>query len=125
MPLPRSVTRFTKHVANPVIRTFAGRVPGFAVLHHVGRRTGTPYAIPINIFPRDEGYIIGLTYGPGTDWVKNVLAAGGCEITMRGRKRTLTDPAVLTDESAAWAPAPARPILRMLKVDQYMRLREA
>lgn len=122
MPLPRSVTRVVKHVANPVIGTFAGRVPNFAILHHVGRRSGRPYATPINIFLRDGHYIIGLTYGPDTDWARNVLAAGGCEITTRGRNLRLTAPVILTDRSAAWAPALARPILRLFRVDQYMRL---
>ena len=125
MPLPRSVTRFTHHVANPVIGMVAGRIPGFAILRHVGRRSGKSYSIPVNVFLRDGDYIIGLTYGPGTDWAKNVLAAGRCEITTRGVAVQLRDPVILTDTAAAWAPAPARPILRVLKVDQYMRLRQA
>ena len=123
MPLPRSVTRIIKHTANPVIGTFAGRVPGFAILHHVGRRSGRRYSIPVNIFVRDGQYIIGLTYGPGTDWVRNVLAAGGCEITTRGATVRLSDPVIVTDASVAWAPAPARPLLRLFNVDQHMRLR--
>src|SRR5688500_14602562 len=123
MPLPRSVTRFTKRVANPVLGPFAARLPGFAILHHVGRRSARAYSIPVNVFLRDGHYIIGLTYGPDTDWARNVLAAGTCEITTRGKTVRLSDPAILTDASVAWAPAVARPVLRAFKIDQYMRLR--
>jgi deazaflavin-dependent oxidoreductase (nitroreductase family) len=122
MPLPRSLTRFTRTAANPIIGTFAGQLPGFALLHHVGRRTGKDYWIPVNVFMRDEGYIIGLTYGPDVDWAKNVIAAGACELRTHGRIVRLVNPSIETDSSASWAPMPARPLLRKLKVDQYMLL---
>jgi len=125
MPLPRSVTRFTKWVANPIIGTFAGRLPGFAMLHHVGRRTGRDYWIPVNVFRRNGHYIIGLTYGLDVDWAKNVTAAGGCELRTQGQIVRLVDPSIETDKSVSWAPAVARPLLKSLQVFQYVRLREA
>jgi hypothetical protein len=42
------------------------------------------------VFPAQDGYVFALTYGPDTDWVKNVLAAGGCELRTRGRAIRLT-----------------------------------
>jgi deazaflavin-dependent oxidoreductase (nitroreductase family) len=125
MPLPRSVTHFTKRVANPIIGRFAGQLPGFGMLHHVGRRSGKDYWIPVNVFLRGGDYIIGLTYGPDVDWAKNLLAAGTCELRIRGRTVRLVNPSLETDESVLWAPAPARPILRILRVFQYVRLRVA
>jgi hypothetical protein len=36
-------------------------------------------------FRSPDGFVIALTYGPDRDWVRNVLAAGGCTIEWRGR----------------------------------------
>jgi deazaflavin-dependent oxidoreductase (nitroreductase family) len=55
------------------------------VSHEVGGRTGQRYETPVNVFPTDDGYVFALTYGPNTDWVRNVLAAGSCELRKRGQ----------------------------------------
>jgi hypothetical protein len=46
----------------------------------------------VNVFRAGDGYVIALTYGPETDWVKNVLAAGGCELRTRGQTIPLGAP---------------------------------
>ena len=48
---------------NPVTRLFAGWLPWFAILTHVGRRSGRSYQIPINAFRRGDHYVFALTYG--------------------------------------------------------------
>src|SRR5436305_12456815 len=52
---------------NPVTRMFAGWVPWFAILTHVGRRSGRSYQIRINAFRRGDHYgdhcVFALTYG--------------------------------------------------------------
>ena len=53
------------------------------------------------MFATEDGYLFALTYGPDTDWVKNVLAAGGCELRTRGRAVRLTSPRLYHDESRA------------------------
>ena len=68
------------HLINPVARLFAARMPGFGLLTYRGRTTGRTYHLPINVFRRGEHYIFVLTYGSESQWVKNVLAAGGCQI---------------------------------------------
>ncbi|MFG1711043.1 nitroreductase family deazaflavin-dependent oxidoreductase [Nonomuraea sp. M3C6] len=80
MPLPEAVARFNRTVTNRVTMPFAGRLPGLAVVHHKGRRSGRSYKTPVSIFRRPDGYVAALTYGPDRDWVKNVIAAGGCEL---------------------------------------------
>ncbi len=126
MPIPLGVTRFNRAVTNRITRIFAGRAPGFALLTHVGRRSGRSYTIPINTFRDGEQYVIALTYGPNTDWVKNVLAANGCEIITRGQRVRLSDPRILTDTERSWAPPLARllvnPLLNAMGVTQVMRL---
>lgn len=126
MPIPKRVARFNRRVTNRITGTFADRLPGFALLHHVGRTSGRAYSIPINVFREGNDYILALTYGADTDWVKNVLAAGGCEIVTRGRRIRLTNPRITTDTRRHWAPPLARPLLRLILgsvgATQVMRL---
>ena len=97
-------------------------MPGFVILSHAGRKSGRAYRTPVNAFLTDDGYIIALTYGPESDWVKNVLAAGSCELQSKGRRVRLTDPRIETDQDKSWAPLPVRLILKLTNVPQYMRL---
>ncbi|HEX8731713.1 MAG TPA: nitroreductase family deazaflavin-dependent oxidoreductase [Ktedonobacterales bacterium] len=125
MPLSASVARFNKRVANRVTRLFADRAPWFAILHHTGRRSGKAYAMPINTFRDGDDYLFALTYGADTDWLKNVLAAGGCEIVTRGQRIRLTNPRLVTDASAGWAPLPVRLVLRAIHAPRYLRMTRA
>jgi integrase/recombinase XerD len=44
----------------------------------------------VNVFRASNGFIIALTYSSQSEWVKNVLAAGGCELKTRGKKYRLS-----------------------------------
>src|SRR5262245_58911513 len=92
MPIPRAVTRFNKNVANHVTGIFAGRVPPLAVMNHKGRKSGKEYETPIMAFRTQDGFAIILTYGQDVDWLKNVLAAGRCELLYRRRWYALESP---------------------------------
>lgn len=120
MTIPRSVARFNKRVTNRVTGVFAGWAPGFAMLTHRGRKSGRLYRIPINVFPRPGGYRFALTYGADTDWVKNVLAAGGCSIRSRRHDVTLVEPRLGSDPTLSWAPFPARWILPRIGAVEYL-----
>jgi deazaflavin-dependent oxidoreductase (nitroreductase family) len=122
LPAPRSVARFNRRFTNPLFLRVAGRLPGFAIVSHVGRESGRAYRTPVNAFRNEGGYIIALTYGPESDWVKNVLAAGSCELLTRGRRVRLSDPRIETDRSKGWAPLPVRLGLSLVRAPQYMRL---
>jgi deazaflavin-dependent oxidoreductase (nitroreductase family) len=114
------ISPFTKRVVNPVSRRFAGRLPGFGLVTHVGRRSGTTYRTPLNVFRRGDGYVFALTYGPDVDWVRNILAAGGCTMRTRGRTVRLVDPQLLHDPSGHLVPKPVRAFLRLLGVTEYL-----
>jgi deazaflavin-dependent oxidoreductase (nitroreductase family) len=122
MPAPRSLARFNKRFTNRLTSKVAGYLPGFAIVSHVGRKSGRTYRTPVNAFRTDGGYIIALTYGAQSDWVKNVLAAGWCELQTRGRRVRLFDPQIVTDKSKGWAPLLVRLILNGIDAPQYMRL---
>jgi hypothetical protein len=68
--------------------------------------------------------VIALTYGPESDWVRNVLAAGGCELITHGRNKRLTSPQIRHDERQRFVPRPLRPVLRLLRVTDFMHLEE-
>ncbi len=67
--------------------------------------------------------MIALTHGARGDWVKNVLAAGGCEVETQGVWLHLKDPRILIDRRASIVPAPVRPILKGLRVTQFLALK--
>jgi deazaflavin-dependent oxidoreductase (nitroreductase family) len=125
MPLPRQLAHFNRRVTNRITRRLAGWMPGFAIVIHVGRRSGRTYSTPVNVF-RDRGrYVFALTYGPESDWVRNVLAAGGCKIKTRRQVVELRDPQRFTDPGRRLVPPPARWILGLVNVDEFMALSPA
>lgn len=117
MPLPKSLARFNIKVTNRITGPFASRLPGFAIVHHVGRRSGTERTTPVNLFRDGDDYVIALTYGRDSQWVKNVLAAGEFDVVTRGRRVTLTAPRIV---QGARVPAGVRHALRALDVDDYV-----
>jgi hypothetical protein len=81
--------------------------------------------MPVNAFRDGDDHIIALTYSPGTGWVRNVLAAGGCMLVTRGREVRLTRPRVATDASRRWAPPLVRVVLLLIDAPQFPRLSRA
>ena len=125
MPLPRRLAKFNRVVTNRVLGPLARYLPGFAIVSHVGRRSGHTYRTPVNIFRRGDGYVIALTYGADSEWVRNVLAAGGADIETRGRRLHVVDPKVVRDPARALVPKPVRVPLRLANVDEFMLLKRA
>jgi deazaflavin-dependent oxidoreductase (nitroreductase family) len=123
MPLPDGLARFNRRVTNRITGPFARWLPGFGVVVHRGRATGREYRVPVNAFRHRDRVVIALTYGADRDWVRNVVAAGGCEMVRRGTTIGLTRPAILDGAPAlALVPAPVRWILRRLGVTEVMTL---
>lgn len=133
MPIPMAVARFNRYVTNPLARLVAGRLPGLGILRHRGRRTGRRYSTPLNVFAagagdtgEEGGFVIALTYGPGTDWMANVLHEGACTIRHRGQDIALHRPTRISEEEGMAAmPAPVRVALRLLGVTEFLRLERA
>ena len=122
MPIPRFVRQWNKFGLNRVTVHIAPWMPGLGVIVHRGRRSGHIYKTPVTPFPTDDGYVIALTYGPDTDWVKNVLAAGGCELRTRGHATRLTSPRLYHDESRRGIRPVERQVLRLIGVADFLCL---
>jgi len=121
MVLPRRLARFNRVVTNRVTGPLAGRLPGFGVIIHRGRRSGRVYRTPINIFRTSDGYVAALTYGV-TDWARNVLAAGGCELEIRGRRVPLPRPRLVHDPTCGDMPPVVRQFVGVIGVTDFLYL---
>lgn len=127
MEMPQALARFNRHVTNPVQRLWAGWLPPFAIVEHVGRRSGTVYRTPVTMFSAEvdgkPGVAILLTYGPDRDWLKNLVAAHGGRVRRNGKTFGVSDPQVLTTaEAAAYVTAGARPVFARLPFEQAVVL---
>jgi deazaflavin-dependent oxidoreductase (nitroreductase family) len=125
MPIPRVVGRWNKVGLNRVTRRVAPWMPGLGVVVHRGRRSGRMYQTPVNVFASSDGYVFALTYGPDTDWVKNVLAAGGCELRTRGRTVRVTAPRLFHDEARRDIRPLERQVLRVIGVADFLSVKTA
>lgn len=127
MEFPQGFARFNRHVTNPVQRLWAGWLPPFAIVEHVGRRSGKQYRTPVNVFSTTvdgkPGVAIVLTYGPDRDWLKNLTAAGGGRMRRNGKSFDVSDPQVVTKaEAATHVTRGARPIFARLPFEQAVLL---
>jgi len=118
----RWVAAFNLAVTNRITSRFADRLPGFGILTHVGRKSGKVYRTPVNVFRAPEGFLGALTYGRESEWVKNVLAAGGCELETRGVRYLLFAPTIVRDPSRRRFPFPVRMILGLIGANDYFQL---
>lgn len=118
----RWVAGFNLAVTNRIIGRFAGRLPGFGILTHVGRKSGRSYRTPVNVFRTADGFMVALTYGQEAHWVQNVLAAGGCAVETRGVVYQLSEPVIVHDPTRARFPFTVRVILRIIGAADFLQL---
>jgi deazaflavin-dependent oxidoreductase (nitroreductase family) len=118
----RWVAAFNLAVTNRITSRFAARLPGFGILAHVGRKSGRVYRTPVNVFRVPEGFLIALTYGRESEWVKNVLAARGCELATRGAQYQLSAPTIVHDPTRRRFPFPVRIVLGLIGANDFMHL---
>ncbi|WP_314503730.1 nitroreductase family deazaflavin-dependent oxidoreductase [uncultured Microbacterium sp.] len=106
---PRSLVKATEPIANAL----AGRrgFPLWALIHHRGRKSGTQYQTPVAIIPTIDPnlVLIGLPWGPKTNWARNTVAAGIADLTWKGARQSVTSPRIIDPAAAA---ALARPLFR-------------
>ncbi len=110
---PNPPPRWALRVTAPVALALSGRrwFPLWAIVHHRGRRSGTPYATPVAVIPTGatDTFLIGLPWGPKTNWARNVLAAGGATVTWKGSDHEATEPRLIETKDAA---ALSKPLFR-------------
>lgn len=122
MPIPHSIARFNRIVTNRISRPVARYLPGFAVIVHEGRVSGTIYRTPVNCWIDDRTAIVALTYGSDTDWLKNLQSAAGGIVEHRGRTYQVGIPVLIGSEGLNRMPAVVRPILNLIDVTEFVEL---
>src|SRR5262249_4421239 len=112
---------------NPILRNFAHASLGpFALLRHVGRKSGKTYEIPIWIWPVDGGFLIVLTYGPDVDWLRNLQAAGGGSLRYHQHEYVFQKPEPLDAQTALPAlPALIRFGLGLRGTHEFVKLKSS
>lgn len=118
----RWVAAFNLAVTNRITNRFAARLPGFGILTHVGRKSSRVYRTPVNVFRAPDGFLIALTYGRESEWVRNVVAAGGCELETRGVRYQLSAPTIVHDPTRRRFPLFVRIVLRLIGANDLMQL---
>jgi deazaflavin-dependent oxidoreductase (nitroreductase family) len=113
---------FTRRFGNPITRVIAGHLPWFCILRYRGRKSGKAYRTPMNVFRRGDAWIFALTYGSDVQWVKNVIAAGGCEIEHRGRTIALDRPELIADPARRLVPRIVGLSLGLIAVTEFLRM---
>jgi deazaflavin-dependent oxidoreductase (nitroreductase family) len=101
-PRQHSGVRIAARFFNPIVLLLAGTrlLPLYGVLEHRGRRSGKTFRTPVVVRPTDDGFIVPMPWGEGTDWYRNVRAAGECVVRWKGRDYALAQPEVI-DVAAA------------------------
>ena len=121
MPLPSRLAKFNKRVSNKLMRPVAARLGGFAVLHHTGRRSETPYETPLNVFRHGDEIVVALTYGSDVDWLKNTKAAERSVFVISGEKVEVGPPAALSrSDGYERVPGFVKIALAGLGVDEFV-----
>jgi deazaflavin-dependent oxidoreductase (nitroreductase family) len=118
----RWLAAFNLAVTNRITGLFAAWLPGFGIITHVGRKSGKVYRTPVNVFRAPNGFLVALTYGTQSEWVKNVLAAGGCQLETRGARYQLTAPTIVHDPTRRRFPFPVQIILGLVGANDFMQL---
>ncbi|WP_344106490.1 hypothetical protein [Myceligenerans crystallogenes] len=126
MDLPEPVAALAKTV-NPYFERLANGFPPFAVVHHVGRTSGTAYTTPVTAFAgRDPDSaeilaVVPLPWGSRTDWMRNILGAGSFAMTRGSAGYHVDLLRVLPAEEAVTILAPVpRQLLQGLAVEQCL-----
>lgn len=94
MLFPPWLERFQLRYVNPVMTPVAKRLPGFTVIKHRGRSSGRQYETIVNSYRRGKVFAVILAHGK-TNWVKNVLAAGGADVKLFRGEMKITNPRIL------------------------------
>ena len=121
------VRRFNRRIFNPIMLalTAGGRRPAcFALVRHVGRRSGRVYATPVWVIRTRDGFLVPLTYGTRADWCRNVLAAGAATVEHRGIAVAVHRPSVV-DAAAVVPRLPPvqRAVMHVVGMQTFLLLR--
>ena len=79
--------------------------------------------MPLAAYPVEGGYIFILVYGSGSDWVRNVLAAGSAGLSFDGEDVDLVSPKLVTGD-VAWQllPPTTKKPPSFLRITEFLQM---
>ena len=115
---------FNKKVQNPLTMRVAGKKNrDLAALHHTGRRSGREYVVPVLAHRTGQSFLIPLSYGTNVDWLRNVMASGGCAIDHDGvRYDTVTPAIVPITDAGRYLTSRRMRMFGLLGIESFLRL---
>lgn len=117
--LDTTLNRLTRRLAR------SGRGP-FALVRHVGRKSGKTYETPLILARAPAGFIAELTYGTDVNWYRNIVAAGECVVVFGGDEHRVDRIEPCDRDTAMRAYGfPAAFVLRVLRRHEFRLLRTA
>jgi deazaflavin-dependent oxidoreductase (nitroreductase family) len=120
VPLPRPA-RILPRYLNPALRRVAIYLPPLAVLHHNGRRTATPYTIPVQAYRTAGGFLVAYAYSDHPQWAQKLLATGTGTLTRAGKHDRITNPRQLGLEGLHLLSAPVATLMRAIGVRGFLQ----
>jgi deazaflavin-dependent oxidoreductase (nitroreductase family) len=114
------------HATGPMALRVAetGVIPIWAVIHHRGRKSGKLYSTPLAIRPTADGFVLPLPWGEGTDWCRNMRAAGGGIVRWGGADIDVDRPEIIETADALPAfDAYMRPMVKLVGIKKFLRVR--
>jgi deazaflavin-dependent oxidoreductase (nitroreductase family) len=116
--LNNTLNRLTTRLAR------SGRGP-FALVRHVGRKSGKTYETPLILARVPAGFIAELTYGTDVNWYRNIVAAGECVIISGGEEHRIDRIEPCDPDTGIRAYGyPAALVLRILRRHEFRLLHE-
>ncbi len=102
---PKGLLRLAFRVPVYLYRAGLGWLLGgrFVLINHVGRKSGNPYQVVVEVVERDQqsGIVtVAAGYGPQTQWYQNLKAHPETTIQIGGHKHRVTAEFVSPDEGA-------------------------
>ncbi|MEU6068648.1 MULTISPECIES: nitroreductase family deazaflavin-dependent oxidoreductase [Streptomyces] len=82
----RAVTRFQRHIGNPVLR----RIPLQTVLETTGRKSGLPRRTPVGGRRIGDSFWLVSEFGERSQYIRNIQAEPAVRVRIRGRWHTGT-----------------------------------
>ncbi|MBL0885527.1 hypothetical protein [Myceligenerans indicum] len=118
-----AVRRFNRSYGNRAPLRVAGKEgSATGLLYHRGRTSGREYATPIGPGAEPGGFAVMLPYGPGTDWLRNLRAAGSAVLRFDGRTYRVDRPEVVPVANTVLAEREAT-MIRIFGARTALRLR--
>jgi deazaflavin-dependent oxidoreductase (nitroreductase family) len=93
----------------------------WGLLSHIGRRSGRRYQTSLGTTVFGDGFLLPLGYGIGSDWYRNIMATGRCELAWKGHTYQLAGPELITGPKPlqAWPPRD-RILLRLAGIHDFV-----